>query len=63
MSYDPIAQTMASRITGQPPIGATMYCPNFGNGCRWRTHVENGLRAVERQAAHIARCKKQGVPK
>lgn len=53
---DPIAEVVASRATRQPPIGATLYCPNFGAGCRWRTEVENGLQAMERQQAHKARC-------
>lgn len=53
---DPIAEILASRATGQPPIGATLYCPNFGSGCRWRTEVESGLKAMERQQAHEARC-------
>lgn len=57
---DPIAEVMASRATGQPPLGATLYCPNFGNGCKWRTEVENGLRAMERQQAHKARCNNLG---
>lgn len=57
MMVDPMAEILASRATGQPPIGATMYCPNFGKGCRWRHDVKNGLIAVEKQAAHMARCR------
>lgn len=57
MSRDPIAEIMASRTTGQPPIGATMYCPSFGKGCRWRHEVKNGLVACEAQDAHLVRCR------
>ena len=56
MARDPIAETSAALTMGRPPIGATLYCANFGRGCRWRTQVEDGLRAMEREQAHRAGC-------
>jgi hypothetical protein len=55
---DPIQEIVASRMTRQPPIGAALYCPRM---CGWQTEVENGLRAIERQDAHMATCGKQAA--